>query len=139
MNRHIQVSCQSNEQPAKYASFEILTAEISKVLSSEVWRRVHWYIRAYISQGPVASIFTVINEVCKWYLSACVSDKLGACNGDPRRQLPRCHVPKQESRTVSSSLGDHVKNNGYREHMQRILILAVYFQIDKKSVGNIYS
>jgi hypothetical protein len=64
----------------------------------EVWRSVHWYTRAYISQGPAASIFTVVNEVCKWYISARVSDELGACNGDPRRQLPRCHVPKQENR-----------------------------------------
>lgn len=75
----------------------------------EVWSRVHWYIHAYFSQGPAASIFNVVNEICKWYISAHVSDQLGACNGDPRRQLPRCHVPKQENRPVSSSLGDHVK------------------------------
>jgi hypothetical protein len=102
----------------------------------EVWRRVHWYIRAYTSQGPVASIFTVVNEVCKWYITAHVPDQLGACNRDPRRQLPRCHFPKQENRPVSSSLGDHVKNNEYRDHVRQIYMLAVYFRPSKKNWGD---
>ena len=62
--------------------------------------------RAYISQGLAAFIFTVVNEVCKWCIIARVSEELGACNGDPRRQLPRCHVPKKENCSVSSSLRD---------------------------------
>jgi len=77
--------------------------------SYEVWRRIHLYIRAYISQGPPVSIFTVVNEVCKWYIIDRLSDQLGACSGDSKRQLPRCHVRKIENRPVSSSLGDYVK------------------------------